>query len=410
MAGSNILQSCHSRLRAGIQWIPIIVGMALIAFCLFVHPVFATEGLVPGAGEAVDAAKAAAAAGQPLTEDPDNCYYKGDYTVGAFLDLAQNIIKYIFGISGALALLMFIYGGFLWLISMGESKRTQQGQEVLIQASTGLAIIFCSWLLVNFVVATLTNKSPSTAVEIFAGKPWNEYDATMVNGVPTKCLTAYWDELAKKNNGAAPAPATTPGAGATAGAVANATECDVAVSSVNSGGEAKDAYCSSLTGGFYTGCKLCGGQLGSVALAASTGSGTSAPAPATTTTIPGTCFVSIKTDGYRILNATGLKVPASDVTTYVMASKVEVKNLCVTTARVGDFVSGLTSNFANGTGEVRTPGLITTDVFRKSIIQILHCTKNAPFAVDNKGVLISNVYNADGSMGGFDNTTEDNCN
>jgi len=67
-----------------------------------------------------------------------------------------RIINYALGFVGAVALVMFIYGGFLYLVSGGESKRAEAGQKTLVWATIGLAIIFASYAIVNFVIGGLT--------------------------------------------------------------------------------------------------------------------------------------------------------------------------------------------------------------------------------------------------------------
>ena len=56
--------------------------------------------------------------------------------------LLVNIAKWIFGISGAIALLMFIYGGFLWLTSGGAPGKIEDGRKIMVGTVVGLVIIF----------------------------------------------------------------------------------------------------------------------------------------------------------------------------------------------------------------------------------------------------------------------------
>lgn len=66
-----------------------------------------------------------------------------------------RIIRAILGLSGVLALLMFVYGGFLYLISAGDAKKVQKGKETFTNAIIGLIIIFISYTLVDFVIKSL---------------------------------------------------------------------------------------------------------------------------------------------------------------------------------------------------------------------------------------------------------------
>ncbi|MBI5022708.1 MAG: hypothetical protein HZC05_00885 [Candidatus Magasanikbacteria bacterium] len=48
------------------------------------------------------------------------------------LDLGARLIKAGLGITGSLALLFFIYGGFLWLTSGGSPDKIKKGRDVFL--------------------------------------------------------------------------------------------------------------------------------------------------------------------------------------------------------------------------------------------------------------------------------------
>lgn len=66
--------------------------------------------------------------------------------------LIGQIINALLGIVGSLALLMFIYGGFIWMTAAGNQERVTKGRNVLMWAIIGLIIIFASYSLVNFII------------------------------------------------------------------------------------------------------------------------------------------------------------------------------------------------------------------------------------------------------------------
>ena len=68
-----------------------------------------------------------------------------------------NIIRSLLGITGALALLMFVYGGMLWLTSQGKPEQIKKGKDTFTWAIIGLVVIFTAYILVNVVIAGLTN-------------------------------------------------------------------------------------------------------------------------------------------------------------------------------------------------------------------------------------------------------------
>jgi len=75
--------------------------------------------------------------------------YTGD-SLDVFMLLAINIANWILGIVGSLALLFFIYGGFTFLISAGNTAQVDKGKKILGGAVVGLLIVFCSYLIIKF--------------------------------------------------------------------------------------------------------------------------------------------------------------------------------------------------------------------------------------------------------------------
>lgn len=70
-----------------------------------------------------------------------------------------RVISAILGISGSVALLMFVWGGFQWLIAGGNSARIKKGKDTLMWAALGLAVIVGAYALVNTVVTALETGS-----------------------------------------------------------------------------------------------------------------------------------------------------------------------------------------------------------------------------------------------------------
>ena len=70
-------------------------------------------------------------------------------------NIAQNIIKFAIGITGVLALVAFIYGGFMWLISAGDQNKITKGKNIMTWAVFGLAVIFASYAVVTTIFTAL---------------------------------------------------------------------------------------------------------------------------------------------------------------------------------------------------------------------------------------------------------------
>jgi hypothetical protein len=67
-----------------------------------------------------------------------------------------KVISYAMGIIGSLALVMFIYGGITWMLSRGAPEQVTKGQQIIIWATLGIAIIFASYALVRFVITAIS--------------------------------------------------------------------------------------------------------------------------------------------------------------------------------------------------------------------------------------------------------------
>jgi hypothetical protein len=66
--------------------------------------------------------------------------------------LIGRVINSVLGIVGSLALVMFVYGGLIWMTSSGSSEQVKKGKDILIWAVIGLVVIFSAYGLVRFVI------------------------------------------------------------------------------------------------------------------------------------------------------------------------------------------------------------------------------------------------------------------
>jgi hypothetical protein len=66
-----------------------------------------------------------------------------------------NVIRAALGIVGSIALIMMVWGGFLWLTSMGSSDKVEKGKNTLIWATLGLVVIFGAYALTNFIITSI---------------------------------------------------------------------------------------------------------------------------------------------------------------------------------------------------------------------------------------------------------------
>lgn len=81
---------------------------------------------------------------------------------GDMTQIISNIIKFILGLVGVLALIFFIYGGITWITSAGNAEQVKKGKSTLIWAVMGLIICFLAYSLVTFVINESTKLGSST--------------------------------------------------------------------------------------------------------------------------------------------------------------------------------------------------------------------------------------------------------
>jgi hypothetical protein len=115
-----------------------------------------------------------------------------------------RIIKAVLGIVGSIALLMFMWGGFLWMTAAGDAKKVEKGKQTLIWATVGLAVIFFSYAATSFVINAITGgeqgggEAPTYVASGFClckENPYNDYWTEFAYSSQNECegSTEYSD-------------------------------------------------------------------------------------------------------------------------------------------------------------------------------------------------------------------------
>lgn len=73
---------------------------------------------------------------------------KGDLTSGT----VTNALQLVFGLAGAIALVVVIIGGLQYVISQGNPQSTAKAKDVVMYALIGLVICATAYSLVTFVL------------------------------------------------------------------------------------------------------------------------------------------------------------------------------------------------------------------------------------------------------------------
>jgi len=81
----------------------------------------------------------------------DRCQSNGVATIQGFECLFANILQIIVGAAGLVFFGMFIMGGFKYLTSGGDPKKTASASSTLTLALIGIIGVIASWFILKFI-------------------------------------------------------------------------------------------------------------------------------------------------------------------------------------------------------------------------------------------------------------------
>lgn len=70
--------------------------------------------------------------------------------------LFKTIANILIFLTGAIAVIVIIFGGLRYVVSTGDAARIKQAKDTILYGVIGLVIAILAYALVNFVVTTLT--------------------------------------------------------------------------------------------------------------------------------------------------------------------------------------------------------------------------------------------------------------
>lgn len=80
--------------------------------------------------------------------------------------IVGNIIQILLAFLGTIALILVLYGGFLWMTAAGSEEKVKKAKELLKNATIGLVIIVAAYSITYFVIEQV---GKATGVEGGAG-------------------------------------------------------------------------------------------------------------------------------------------------------------------------------------------------------------------------------------------------
>lgn len=93
------------------------------------------------------------------------CNVKGPCSFCDAIVVVSNVIKFLWQISIALAVLMVIYGALRLMISGGSEEQVGKAKSIMLNAVTGLIVALAAWAIINTILSVLAG-NPTW--------PWNQ--------------------------------------------------------------------------------------------------------------------------------------------------------------------------------------------------------------------------------------------
>ncbi|MFA6161131.1 MAG: pilin [Patescibacteria group bacterium] len=102
------------------------------------------------------------------------CTETGDCTVDNIVQQGVNFAKWVMGLAGALFLLVFVYGGAMYVVSFGRSDYVTKGKNAMTRGVFGIILVMGAWTVVSYVSISLGYKpvgTGGTAAPTAGGSP-----------------------------------------------------------------------------------------------------------------------------------------------------------------------------------------------------------------------------------------------
>lgn len=134
------------------------IQIALITFTTFsiiVLPCFVTLNAYAEEGAGDQAQPSVVDPTQGLKKTAQHAGLVGKEEPKSLTRLVGDIINVLLGLLGIAAFILILFAGFQWMTSAGSKEKIEKAKGTLKNAVIGLAIIFASAAIVNFVVFRL---------------------------------------------------------------------------------------------------------------------------------------------------------------------------------------------------------------------------------------------------------------
>jgi hypothetical protein len=130
------------------------------------------------AGQTESGTTAPAGEGAPQGIVPEGVYtkcFKGSdlCTLDDIVKTGVGFANFLTGLSGALFLMIFIYGGAMYLLSFGDKGMVEKGTKAIKGAAFGMIIVLAAWTIVSQIVKGISGISGEATGSTPAGSDAN---------------------------------------------------------------------------------------------------------------------------------------------------------------------------------------------------------------------------------------------
>ena len=91
----------------------------------------------------------------------------GTYSGLGTKDLREGvmaIVRVVVSFLGVIAILIMLYGGFVWMTAAGNEERVGTAKKIITAGVIGLILIFVSWAIAEFVITSLIKATGAATV------------------------------------------------------------------------------------------------------------------------------------------------------------------------------------------------------------------------------------------------------
>ena len=68
-------------------------------------------------------------------------------------DSIKNVINILLGLLGVIAVLIILYGGFMWMTAAGNEDKVEKAKKLIISGIIGIIIILSAYTIAQFVIS-----------------------------------------------------------------------------------------------------------------------------------------------------------------------------------------------------------------------------------------------------------------